>query len=48
VDELKVKAGEGNTELATIKAELALVKSLLEATRDLLLTPPGRREGFNP
>jgi hypothetical protein len=48
VDDLKLKAGDANAELAAIKAELALVKSLLEATRDLLLTPQGRREGFQP
>ncbi len=41
-------AGETSAELAVIKAELALMKSLLEENRDLLLTPHGRREGFRP
>jgi hypothetical protein len=47
VADLKLKAGEAAAELAAIKAELAFVKSLLETTRDLLLTPQGQREGFN-
>lgn len=39
-------AGETSAALAELQAEMALIKSLLEETRDLLLTPPGRRVGF--
>lgn len=48
VDILKVAAGKTDDDLTAIKAELVRVMSLLEATRDLLLTPAGRREGFQP
>lgn len=46
VTDLKAAAGETNAKLAEVTAELALMKSLLEETRDLLLTPLGRRSGF--
>ncbi len=48
VDDLQVKAGDTNDALAAIREELALMKTLLEANRDLLLTPLGRRGGFKP
>lgn len=46
VTKLKAAAGETNAQLAEVRAELALMKSLLEETRDFLLTPTGRRVGF--
>jgi len=41
---LKVAAGDTATELTAIKAELAVLKSLLETNRELLLTPHGQRK----
>ena len=48
VTQLQGSAMQTNAELAAMKAELALMKGLLETTLDLLLTPTGRREGFQP
>lgn len=46
VDLLNAKAGQTSAKLAEVTAELAVMKSLLEETRDFLLTPQGRRKGF--
>ena len=48
VNLLRASAAQTNAKLAEVTAELALMKSLLEETRDLLLTPPGRRPGYKP
>lgn len=45
--ELQKSAGDTKVALTALQTELALVKRLLEETRDLLLTPPGQRKGFN-
>jgi len=46
VEVLKGGVAQTNAKLAELKAELAIMKSLLEETHDFLLTPTGRREGF--
>jgi len=40
------KVNSANTEIAAIRTDLAALKLLLKDTRDLLLTPTGRREEF--
>lgn len=44
---LQRSAGETAVALAAIQDELALMKGLLEEIRAILLTPHGKREGFN-
>ncbi len=48
VELLKEGVAQTNAKLEEVTAELALMKSLVEGNRDLLLTPPGKREGFHP
>jgi hypothetical protein len=43
---LKADVGQTNDALVVLSEELAMVRSLVEANRDLLLTPQGRRDGF--
>lgn len=47
VSGLQGAVAQTNDELAFVKSELAYMKSLLETNLELLLTPQGRREGFN-
>lgn len=46
-DDLLIKAGNTDGALKRIETEMALLKSLAEQNRELLLTPQGARPGWN-